>query len=94
VYCRNLGLAVPISVSIKESVTADLYNMLVGVAMDPSVAIAGTSSKSDQWSLKTWAALTGIGAVGVIAAALMVRLYRSHGAARSGGSGGGGGGSV
>ncbi|KAJ3296229.1 ERMES complex Ca(2+)-binding regulatory GTPase gem1 [Borealophlyctis nickersoniae] len=34
-YCRNLGLAVPISVSLKDNVTAELYQMLVGVAMDP-----------------------------------------------------------
>ncbi|KAJ3041842.1 ERMES complex Ca(2+)-binding regulatory GTPase gem1 [Rhizophlyctis rosea] len=34
-YCRDLGLAVPISVSIKENVTAELYQLLVGVAMDP-----------------------------------------------------------
>lgn len=53
--------------------------MLVGVALDPSVAIPGTSSKSEQWSLKTWATVTGIGAVGVIAAVFLVRLYRNHG---------------
>ena len=34
-YCRDLGLAVPISVSIKENVTAELYQLLVGVAMEP-----------------------------------------------------------
>lgn len=35
VYCRTLGLAVPISISLKERFTADVYNLLVGVAMDP-----------------------------------------------------------
>ncbi|KAJ3133446.1 ERMES complex Ca(2+)-binding regulatory GTPase gem1 [Geranomyces variabilis] len=42
-YCRALGLAVPISLSIKDNVTAELFSLLVGVAMDPGVAIPGTS---------------------------------------------------
>lgn len=35
VYCRNLGLPVPVSLSLKQHVTADIYRLLVGVAMDP-----------------------------------------------------------
>ncbi|KAJ3408620.1 ERMES complex Ca(2+)-binding regulatory GTPase gem1 [Chytridiales sp. JEL 0842] len=34
-FCRNLGLLVPISVSVKENFTADIYNILVEIAMDP-----------------------------------------------------------
>ncbi|KAJ3277074.1 ERMES complex Ca(2+)-binding regulatory GTPase gem1 [Terramyces sp. JEL0728] len=34
-YCRDLGLAVPMSVSMKTGVTADLFNMLVGICMNP-----------------------------------------------------------
>ncbi|KAI8825154.1 EF hand associated-domain-containing protein [Fimicolochytrium jonesii] len=37
-YCRALHLAVPISVSIKDNVTAELLSLLVGVAMDPYVS--------------------------------------------------------
>jgi hypothetical protein len=36
-----LGLPVPISVSIKEGLTAEIYRSLVGVALDPSVAVVG-----------------------------------------------------
>lgn len=35
VYCRNLGLAVPLSVSVKQHQMADLYHILTGVAMNP-----------------------------------------------------------
>lgn len=35
IYCRNLGLAVPLSVSVKENQMADLYHILTGVAMNP-----------------------------------------------------------
>jgi Ras family protein T1 len=34
-YCRSLGLSVPISVSMKTGVTADLYNTLVSVCISP-----------------------------------------------------------
>lgn len=35
VYCRNLGLAVPLSVSVQKQQMADLYQILAGVAMNP-----------------------------------------------------------
>ncbi|KAG1181554.1 hypothetical protein G6F35_015868 [Rhizopus arrhizus] len=35
IYCRSLGLAVPLSVSVKENQMADLYHILTGVAMNP-----------------------------------------------------------
>ncbi|KAI9003165.1 P-loop containing nucleoside triphosphate hydrolase protein [Gaertneriomyces semiglobifer] len=34
-YCRALGLAVPVTVSIKDNIKAELFSMLVGVSMDP-----------------------------------------------------------
>ncbi|OZJ02947.1 hypothetical protein BZG36_04568, partial [Bifiguratus adelaidae] len=36
VYCRNLGLAVPLSVSVAENQMADLYHILTGVALNPN----------------------------------------------------------
>ncbi|KAI8904806.1 EF hand associated-domain-containing protein [Gorgonomyces haynaldii] len=35
VYCREMRLSVPISVSIKDRMTADIFHMLVRVAMNP-----------------------------------------------------------
>ncbi len=34
-YCRDIGLAVPVSISIKDNINADLFSLLVGVAIDP-----------------------------------------------------------
>nr|KAJ3419958.1 ERMES complex Ca(2+)-binding regulatory GTPase gem1 [Polyrhizophydium stewartii] len=36
-YCRSLRIPVPISVSMRERVTADLFNMLAAIAMDPLI---------------------------------------------------------
>jgi Ras family protein T1 len=34
-YCRSIGLPVPTSVSMKTTVTADLFNMLIEVCINP-----------------------------------------------------------
>ncbi|KAI8899737.1 P-loop containing nucleoside triphosphate hydrolase protein [Globomyces pollinis-pini] len=34
-YCRSIGLVVPVSVSMQSAVTADLFNMLVKVCVNP-----------------------------------------------------------
>jgi len=34
-YCRNLGLSVPISTSLKTNTLSDVYNLIVGIAMNP-----------------------------------------------------------
>lgn len=66
VYCRSLGLAVPISISLKDRFTADVYNLLVGVAMDPTVAIPAFRKSSGQGSLMKY--ITVGAAVGAIVA--------------------------
>ncbi|KAJ3223966.1 ERMES complex Ca(2+)-binding regulatory GTPase gem1 [Clydaea vesicula] len=34
-FCREIGISVPISVSIKEKINLDIFNLLVGVAIEP-----------------------------------------------------------
>jgi Ras family protein T1 len=68
-----LGLPIPISVSIKEGLTAEIYRSLVGVALDPSVAVAG-GPPSNIWNYS----MIGISAallVGGIAVAW--KIYRN-----------------
>ena len=72
-YCRALGLAVPISVSIKEKMYADLFHLLVGVAIDPSVAIPGSRRRG----LGRVNIGLGVGVVGVVVAAFFVYRWRN-----------------
>ena len=37
VYCRRLGLRVPVSVSVKTGRTADVFHVICGIAMNPCV---------------------------------------------------------
>ncbi|KAI8926690.1 P-loop containing nucleoside triphosphate hydrolase protein [Entophlyctis helioformis] len=76
-YCRSLRLPVPISVSMKERVTADLFNMLAAVALEPSVAIPGSSRRSDQARMTTILAASAV-SVAVIAVAVGI-WYRVSG---------------
>ncbi|KAJ3338174.1 ERMES complex Ca(2+)-binding regulatory GTPase gem1 [Gonapodya sp. JEL0774] len=70
VYCRNLGLAVPVAVSVKEGFMAELYNLVVGVAMDPAVAIPGSLKITPQGTILRY--LTVGAAVG---AGVMLLVY-------------------
>jgi hypothetical protein len=40
-YCRDRGLQSPLSVSIKEGVDADLFNVICNVALNPKIATQG-----------------------------------------------------
>ncbi|KAJ1553094.1 ERMES complex Ca(2+)-binding regulatory GTPase gem1, partial [Nowakowskiella sp. JEL0078] len=74
-YCRNLGLAVPLSVSMKEQVTADLYSLLVGVALDPAVAIPGYKREAERYArIKNYVAIGTVSAT-VVGIALFLQ-YR------------------
>ncbi|KAL7747724.1 ERMES complex Ca(2+)-binding regulatory GTPase gem1 [Sorochytrium milnesiophthora] len=42
IFCRNLGLDKPIHVSVKTNITADLYNVLTTIAMNPTSAMPKT----------------------------------------------------
>eukprot|EP00833_Pecoramyces_ruminatium_P011193 jgi/Orpsp1_1/1185225/evm.model.c7180000092851.2 len=77
VYCRNLGLAVPICVSVKSNEMADLYSLIAGVAMNPHIAIVQTNKDSSEFNtikyLKYTAVAGGILAVAYLSYKLITR---------------------
>jgi Ras family protein T1 len=68
VYCRKLGLSVPISVSLSKNLTANIYRNLVGLAMDPKVAMTGKRFKSKTGVLTITAVSVGVAVVAAILA--------------------------
>ncbi|OCH84908.1 mitochondrial Rho 1 [Obba rivulosa] len=46
VYCRRLGLQVPVAVSVKTGQTADVFHAICGIAMNPNSAIPGGSDRA------------------------------------------------
>jgi len=76
-YCRNLGLAVPICVSVKSNEMADLYSLIAGVAMNPHIAIVQTNKNSSEFDtikyLKYTAVAGGILAIAYLSYKLITR---------------------
>lgn len=81
VYCRNLGLAAPISISVKSRQMADLFNILTAVAMCPSIATPPEYLDSNTGTLKMKRYLTAVGVAGAIIAVCLVgaRLFKHNG---------------
>ncbi|KAH8104714.1 mitochondrial Rho 1 [Cristinia sonorae] len=46
VYCRRLGLQVPVAVSVKTGQTADVYHAICSIAMNPNSAIPGGADRA------------------------------------------------
>ncbi|KAJ7695672.1 P-loop containing nucleoside triphosphate hydrolase protein [Mycena rosella] len=46
VYCRRLGLQVPVAVSVKTGQTADVFHAICGIAMNPYTAIPGGADRA------------------------------------------------
>jgi Ras family protein T1 len=81
VYCRNLGLAAPISISVKSRQMADLFNILTAVAMCPSIATPPEYLDSNAGTLKMKRYLAAMGVAGAIIVVCIVsaRLYKHNG---------------
>ncbi|RCI02512.1 ERMES complex Ca(2+)-binding regulatory GTPase gem1, partial [Rhizopus stolonifer] len=80
IYCRNLGLAVPLSVSVKENQMADLYHILTGVAMNPTIATPGSFEKSDKpWSTKNYLTLSLVAGVVILTGLVGFKFLKNHG---------------
>src|SRR5690348_6582143 len=79
VYCRSLGLNTPISVSVKERQTADLWILQTSIAMHPANATPGLSDSS-HGSSRVKRYLTATAIVGAILGAAFVgfKLYLHH----------------
>lgn len=69
-YCRNLGLAVPICVSVKSNEMADLYSLIAGVAMNPHIAMVQKSKDSSEFNTMKYLKYTAV-AGGVLAVAYL-----------------------
>ncbi|KAK0464426.1 P-loop containing nucleoside triphosphate hydrolase protein [Desarmillaria tabescens] len=76
VYCRRLGLQVPVSVSVKTGQIADVYHAVCGVAMNPYKSIPGGADRalSSTARLRWYVTLTAL--LGGCTAGL-VMLYRN-----------------
>ena len=81
VYCRHLGLAAPISISVKSRQMADLFNILTAVAMCPSIATPAGFLDANSSTVRVKRYLTAMGVAGALIAVCLlgVRLYRHHG---------------
>ncbi|KAG2182690.1 hypothetical protein INT44_005670 [Umbelopsis vinacea] len=81
VYCRNLDLAVPLSVSAKEQQMADLYHILTGVAMNPAIATPGSAkdAKSQNWTARQYVTISIVAGVAVLTCVLGYRLVKQQG---------------
>ncbi|KAF9182882.1 ERMES complex Ca(2+)-binding regulatory GTPase gem1 [Haplosporangium sp. Z 11] len=69
VYCRTLGLAAPISISVKSRQMADLFNILTAVAMCPSIATPPGYLDANSSTLRMRRYLTAMGVAGALIAA-------------------------
>ncbi|KAK0201794.1 EF hand associated-domain-containing protein [Desarmillaria ectypa] len=76
VYCRRLGLQVPVSVSVKTGQIADVYHAVCGVAMNPYKSIPGGADRalSSTARLRWYVTLTAL--LGGCTAGL-VMMYRN-----------------
>ncbi|CAJ0823011.1 13734_t:CDS:10, partial [Entrophospora sp. SA101] len=81
VYCRSLGLAPPINVSVKKHYqVADLWNLLAGVAINPTIATPGLADSAHASSriIKKYLTFTALMGAIMGAAFLGYRLYHQQ----------------
>ncbi|KAL1933375.1 hypothetical protein VTP01DRAFT_7465 [Rhizomucor pusillus] len=88
VYCRNLGLAVPLSVSVKQKQMADLYHILTGVAMNPLIATPGSlkDKAEEAWLSKHYITLSVVAGVVILTSLAAYKLWKQHPAALNSGA--------
>ncbi|KIJ64547.1 hypothetical protein HYDPIDRAFT_111893 [Hydnomerulius pinastri MD-312] len=76
VYCRRLGLQVPVAVSVKTGQTADVFHAMCSIAMNPHAAIPGGADRALTASERLRMYMTVTALLGGVSAGL-VMLYRS-----------------
>ncbi|KAF8442938.1 P-loop containing nucleoside triphosphate hydrolase protein [Boletus edulis BED1] len=76
VYCRRLGLQVPVAVSIKTGQTADVFHVMCSIAVNPHAAIPGGPDRALTASERLRMYVTMTALFGGISAGL-VMVYRS-----------------
>ncbi|KAF9454690.1 mitochondrial Rho 1 [Macrolepiota fuliginosa MF-IS2] len=76
VYCRRLGLQVPVSVSVKDGQMADVFHTICRIAMNPHSAIPGGADRAMTSAARLRMYFTLSAILGGCTAALVV-LFRS-----------------
>ncbi|ORX81805.1 mitochondrial Rho 1 [Basidiobolus meristosporus CBS 931.73] len=80
VYARSLGLAVPINVSVKQKQIADVFSILTGVALNPSVAVPGNPHESPKSSnTRRYVTLTAVATAVLAGVFIGYRYFRAQG---------------
>ncbi|ORE09753.1 mitochondrial Rho GTPase [Rhizopus microsporus var. microsporus] len=79
-YCTKLDLAAPLSVSVKENQMADLYHILTGVAMNPTIATPGShkDKKDKTWIAKHYLTFSLVAGVVIITSFAGYKLWKHH----------------
>ncbi|KAI8059637.1 EF hand associated-domain-containing protein [Gongronella butleri] len=80
VYCRQLKLAVPLSVSVKEQQMADLYHILTGVAMNPAIATPGSLKQKNEelWLPRQYITLSLVAGAVILTTLAGYKLLKQH----------------
>ncbi|KIK80370.1 hypothetical protein PAXRUDRAFT_833557 [Paxillus rubicundulus Ve08.2h10] len=76
VYCRRLGLQVPVAVSVRTGQIADLFHVMCSIAMNPHAAIPGGADRALTASERLRMYVTVTALLGGVSAGL-VMLYRN-----------------
>ncbi|KAF8158952.1 mitochondrial Rho 1 [Mycena galopus ATCC 62051] len=84
VYCRRLGLQVPVAVSVKTGQTADVFHAICATALNPYSAIPGGADRAMTAAARLRTYMTVTAVLGGCTAGLIM-LYRTM--LRSGGGG-------
>ncbi|KAF9221671.1 mitochondrial Rho GTPase [Gyrodon lividus] len=75
VYCRRLGLPVPVAVSVRTGQIADVFHVMCGIATNPHAAISGGADRALTASERLRMYVTVTALLGGVSAGLVV-LYR------------------
>ncbi|KAI9489577.1 EF hand associated-domain-containing protein [Zychaea mexicana] len=80
VYCRNLGLAVPLSVSVKQHQMADLYHILTGIAMNPTIATPGSlkDKKQESWFPRHYITISLVAGAVILTGFAAYKFLKQH----------------
>ncbi|KAJ8660662.1 hypothetical protein O0I10_003710 [Lichtheimia ornata] len=80
VYCRNLGLAVPLSVSVKQHQMADLYHILTGVAMNPTIATPGSlkDKTEEAWLSRRYVTFSLVAGAVILTSLAAYKFLKQH----------------
>ncbi|KAG1469580.1 hypothetical protein G6F56_003178 [Rhizopus delemar] len=80
IYCRNFGLNVPLNVSVKENQMADLYHILTGVAMNPTMTTPGTHKDKTEksWISKHYLTVSVVTSVVLLTSLAGYKLFKHH----------------